>query len=464
MRRSQLISVFLELTGVEKRELNKFVASPFFNQRKEVTDLWRYLVDYSKEGSTAFKKERVFESVFQGKEFDDKLLRHVSSWLLRCIEEYLAYVEYKSTPVKETLHKARAYKHKKQEKYFQKSIRVGEQQLEKMNPGLEFYYFEYSLKFEQYNYVDSRNRGIENNLRSMNQALDKYLLMSKLKQACFVNSHQSVFTTKYDFQLVELLLTFLENSSYLKEPSIACYYYCYRAISENNTECFQLLKSTLQQHQYLLAPDDLKYLYFSSINFCIRKINTGINEYRREVFDLYKSGLREGLLIENGELSRFTYNNIVSAALAFEEFEWLENFIPDYKPMLDPRHRESNYIYSLAKLDFTRKNYDQAMTLLLQIDERDLLLNADAKIMLVKIYFERNEYDALSSLLSSTMVWLGRKKILSYHKKHYQNFIRFTGRILHLTPRDKKAYEKLKKEIQEEKEMGSKDWLLEQLG
>ncbi len=463
MINSQLITVFSRLSGTEKRALNKIVASPFFNHRQEVTDLWRYLVDHSKEGSPAYFKEKVFESVFPGEAYVDKKMRHVCSWLLQCIEDYLAYAEYKRTPATETLYRARAYKSKKLGKHFQKTLRTARQQLETMPHGPEYFNLDYQLEFEKFTFAETRKLINEDFLRHINTALDKYVLMSKLKQGCIIRAHRSVFTTDYDFSLVELLLDFLKSSSYLDDPGIACYYYCYRAISENNTNCFQALKKTLQMHQSILAPDDLKYLYFSSINFCIRKINSGVNEYRKEVFDLYKSGLKEGLLIEDGELSRFTYNNIVSTALAFEEFDWLDKFIPDYKPMLDPRYRESNYTYSLAKLNFTRKDYDKAMELLIKVDDRDPLINLEAKVILLKIYFEKKEFDPLTSLLSSFNVMLGRKKMLSYHKTHFQNIIRFTTRILNLRKSDKKAKEKLRLDIQNAKILGQREWLLEQL-
>ena len=249
MHKSQLLTVFLGLNGTEKRALNKFVASPFFNQRQEVTDLWRYLVDHVGDGLPAYHKELVFKSVFSGEVYNDKKMRHVCSWLLKCIEEYLSYAVYKRTPVNETLHLARAYKDKKQEKHFRKTLRTGQQDLAKMSTGPDAFYFNYQLEFEKYSFVESRKRINENNLRQMTTALDKYLLMSKLKQACIMVSHRSVFTTEYNYKLVELLLNFLKESPYIEEPGIICYYYCYRALSENNEVYFQNLRKTLEEHQ-----------------------------------------------------------------------------------------------------------------------------------------------------------------------------------------------------------------------
>ena len=132
--------------------------------------------------------------------------------------------------------------------------------------------------------------------------------------------------------------------------------------------------------------------------------------------------------------------------------------------MIDSRYREGNFNYNLARLFFRRNNYEQAMQHLRLVDERDLLVHLGTKVLLLKIYYERNEYDALTSLLSSFSVMLNRKKVLSYHKKNYQNIIRFTNRLLHLKPGDQKAYENLKLDIEQAKVLGQREWLLEQLG
>ncbi len=464
MYNSKLVQVFLKLSGTEKRAINKFVESPFHNHREEVIVLWRYMVSHVEEGRPAFEKVKVYESVYPGQDYDDKLLRHLCSWLLQCIEEYLALSVYRSTPALETLHRAKAYRDKKLEKHFQKVIRTGKKQLEHIPRGIDFFHFNHQFAFENFRFVEKRKLINESYLMQMTSTLDKYILMSKLKQACIVQAHQSVFTTQYDFSLIDLLLEFLKSSEYLNEPGIACYYCSYRALTENNEVYFHALKDNLRKYQVVLPIEDVEYLYYSAINFCIRNLNKGISKYRRETFELYRTVLEQGYLTKEGKLSRFAYNNIVSTGLSLGEFDWLENFIYEYKSMIDPRYRESNFTYNLAKLNFAQKNYDEAMKLLVQIDERDLLLNLDAKAMLIRIYYELDEYDALTSLLSSFNVMLGRKKVLSYHKKHYKNIIRFTKRMLYLKPGDKKAYEKLKMDIEQAEVLGLKDWFLAQLG
>ncbi len=463
MRNSDLYKVFSSLSPTEKRSLSKFLESPFFNKRQEVTAFWKYLLANAKYGAPALKKEKVFGVLFSGKAYDDSSMRHLMSWLLKSIEQFLAYSEYKTTPNKETLHLAKAYNKKGLTKLYQKSIRLAEKHLGGMKRDEDFFHYNYLLEYEKYQLAQNQQRSKEANFNEMTLALDKHLLINKFKQACILRSHQLVIKKEYDFSLIELLLDYIPKSNYINEPGVAAYYNCYLALTFNDEAAFQNLKGIIQHEQVSFTTEDLKMLYFSSINFSIKKLNTGDKKYIREAFELYQLGLEDNLLTIDGVLSQFAYNNIVSIGLKLDEFNWLKSFIPDYKNQLLPKHRESNYTYNLARLNFNQRNYDEAMVLLQKVDDRDLLLNLDAKVILLKLFYELQEYDALSSLLASFKVMLTRKKVLGYHKKHYSNIIRFTNRLLNLKPRDKKASDKLRNDILTAEVLQEKEWLLEQL-
>ncbi|MBK9016382.1 MAG: hypothetical protein IPM82_21200 [Saprospiraceae bacterium] len=150
-----------------------------------------------------------------------------------------------------------------------------------------------------------------------------------------------------------------------------------------------------------------------AVNCCIRQINT-----RREageqafwlgqVFEIYKEGLDNQVFIENGVLSRFTYNNIANAGLGLKAFDWVEGFLTKYKDLLEPRHRESAYLFNLASLHFRKPDYGRALELLTQAEFDDVLHNLDARRMLLRIYFDLGEVTALDSLLDSFTIFLRR--------------------------------------------------------
>ena len=102
------------------------------------------------------------------------------------------------------------------------------------------------------------------------------------------------------------------------------------------------------------------------------------------------------------------------------------------------------------------------MSLLVTVDSADLLLTIDAKVLLLKMYYELQELDALDALLSSFKTFLNRKKVMGYHRDNYLKTIELTRKMLYLNRNDRQALQLLKKEVKENN-LTEKEWLLEQL-
>lgn len=463
MKNSKLIQVFFNLTGVDKRALHKFIRSPFFNQRQEVIDLWQYLVK-SKNGEVlSLKKKQIFSALFPDETYDDTKMRLIMSWLLNCIEEYLAFQQYKQQKVFPQIYLTKAYRHLNLEKHFTQEVKKTRHLLNKMDIGQDYLHAQYLLEMEHYAFAESRRRTTANNLQTLSNILDIRIIAGKLRQSCLLLAHQAVFKTDYDYTFLTALLQYLEDSPYLQDPTIGMYYYCYRALTENNPVFFRKFKLELQRSQKQFSLDELRDCFLMAINYCIKKINQGNEDYQIETFELFKSALDTEVLLIDGYLSRFTYTNIVAAGLKVKEFNWVNDFLDTYKPLLEPRYRSNYYHYCRARYYVDLKNYEKAMPLLVAVDEKDLLVSLDARNMLVKIYYELKEYTALESLLNSMQTFISRKKVMGYHRKHYLGTIQFTRRLLYLSSTDQSGLKKLKEEIMKAEILPDRPWLLQQL-
>jgi len=83
--------------------------------------------------------------------------------------------------------------------------------------------------------------------------------------------------------------------------------------------------------------------------------------------------------------------------------------------------------------------------------------------LLLRIYFELNEYDALQAHFHSFSTYLRRKKDLGYHRELYLNLIRYTKVLIELAPKDKVARAQLLEEVQNSESVAEKEWLLQKL-
>ncbi|MCB0643791.1 MAG: hypothetical protein KDC44_19220, partial [Phaeodactylibacter sp.] len=86
-----------------------------------------------------------------------------------------------------------------------------------------------------------------------------------------------------------------------------------------------------------------------------------------------------------------------------------------------------------------------------------------AKAMLVKMYYELDERESLSSLLASFKVFIHRQKGLGYHKENYGNFVRLVSKLTMTNPYDPEAMQKLRQEVEAVNLLTEREWVLEQL-
>ncbi|NUO03453.1 MAG: hypothetical protein HUU01_22805, partial [Saprospiraceae bacterium] len=147
----------------------------------------------------------------------------------------------------------------------------------------------------------------------------------------------------------------------------------------------------------------------------------------------------------------------------FYEWDWAAGFLETFKLRLPETERENTYRFNLANLYFRKKDYARAMDLLRHVEFRDKLHNLDARRMLLRMYFETGETDALESLLDSFETYIRRQKDLGYHGENYLNLIRLTRKLLQTPVGEKLTRKKLTTEIVATKALAEREWLLEKI-
>lgn len=459
---NKLFVIYKNLISVEKNAINKWLHSPAHNQRTDLIQFWEALQDKHLESMSPTER---FAQVFPGEPFDNLKWRQLQSMLVAQIEEQFAWRGFREETIKMDLRVATEYRLRKIPGAQEHALKRAGERLAAAPKDLKYQEDRYLLAWEQYLSIETQQRSGGGYLNEVIRTFDAYALTVKLRLACLSASHQAVFQAQYDNRLTELLLKYLEDSEWLQEPIIALYYHCYWSLSSGEEVHFRAFRHFLESLAAQLPSEERRALLLMAVNYCIRELNRGETRYAREAFDLYKLGLESGSLIENGMLSRFALKNIVSLGIRLEAYDWVEKIILEYSPLLEAKHREANCNYNLAALYCAKKEYEKAMPLLAQVDEADLLLNLDSRIMLIKMYYETEAWDALDALLSSFRILLLRKKkMVGYHQQHYLNTVRLLQKILRTPAQDRAARQKIREEIDHTKSVIERDWLLGKVG
>lgn len=467
MKKSQLIDVLTTLDKSEVREFRKWILSPVHNQREDVVQLFDYLLAGNHLYEDKFlEKERVYRKIFGKEAYNDAKLRQTVHFLFKSLEEYLNFQHQNRDEISTRIALIESYRSRNLLKMVKKNLDQVERRLDDADYRNEvFYRNNYEYQQEKYNHLSLLPKNSRLNFQDISDTLDKTYIIEKLQWSCRMIFHQILYRTEHDLGLLDAVLEKIEKDNLTDEPAIAIYYYVLKAITDQQDDqaFFEKLRSEIEEYRSLFPHSQLREIYLMAINYCVRKMNAGIEAYKRETFEWYRQGITNEVLVDRGTLSPTTFNNTVATAIKTGEFEWAERFIDQYNAMLPERERENLSHFSRAKLFFEKKDYKRAMILLVQAEYHNILFNLNAKSMLLKMYYEEEEIDALESLLDSFRIYIRRKEVIGYHRNHYLGLIKFTKKLLRVSPFEKEKAEKLRKEIETADLLPERQWLLEQL-
>ena len=460
MKNSKLHDLFRVLTPAERRRL------PAFLEAEEARDDVKKLYDFiTKNENCDMDKNDIFKILYPDTAYNDNWIRHAQSFLITHIESFLVYRALRKKEVQTGLLLAETLHKRKLQKAFEQSFVALRKTLAQSNKNdtetlenaalIERNWFEYGKK---------ENVSDATQLQNLLLAHEKAFVAERLRLVCTALSYQNRYKINYDFGDIQGVLRTIENQKWNEtEPAISAYYYIYKINTEpENRDLWLAFRKKLPALRPFFDFETYQAIYIGAINYAIRVCNSGDKLFFKTMFDLYKYGIEEHILWQQGkELSVFTYKNTVAAGLRIGETAYIAYFLEKYKENLPKAQRENYYEYNLARYYFTIDDLAQATPLLQKLTYGDIFLQLDAKVMLLKVYYKNDDFDALDLHLRAFRQFLQRKDtVLTYHQQNYLNVLHCTKQLIELNFSDKKAVAALRHEFETLQPLTEREWLL----
>lgn len=461
MQHSKLIELLKTFNTRELREFGEFVSSPYFNKNQELADFYFVLKKLAPDfPPKKTSRKAVFKKCYPKQPYSDKQLNYLMSFLLKLAEQYIGLTHFREQDALEQFHTLAAYSQRGLEKHYSFVRRQVDKALQE-HPYRNTDY--YGLKHRVDNlgnrhFLAKSIRKYDANLQLAADGLDDYFLAQKMRYLCEMLDRNRAIAAEYELKMVDEVKGYLQKYTGEMVPPVAIYFQVLMMLLEgNNTTYFKNLKQLIRQTIELFPKDDKQEIYSYAFNYCIRKVNKGDGQFLEELFDLYTDALHKEILFKDSYLSPWAYKNLIGVGLRLQKYDWTESFINEYTDKLAPEFRENAWHYNLAELSYYRKDYDKALTYLNQVEFTDIYYSLDSKKMMLKIYYELEEVDALFSLIASFKMYLKRTKLASQvNKDAYVNFIRVLSLIMKNEP---KLFPQIEAHLNNPAPLGDRQWL-----
>ncbi|MCB0636935.1 MAG: hypothetical protein KDC54_09985 [Lewinella sp.] len=451
--------------------------SPYFHKHEET----QRLVDYL---STCFPdfterqcaREAIWEALFPGQAHDQGKLAVLFTYAQRLADEFLALEQLRQEEGVRNRWLLTQYRERQVWRSYEKKLRQSRQRMAQVRRrDVAFYQDQLALAAErnQY-YLRHDQRREDRSLEEKQQALDHYYLLEKLRDAVEMQVRRQILSGSYSARLLEAVIQELDQNAeaYQEAPTVQVYYRLYLMMTTPSLHHYQQALADFQDHEQHFGPDETATIYNYFQNFCIGRINQNEAGFLRELFQLYRAQLDRGLLMEDGYLVEWHYKNIVTTALRLGELDWTEGFIEGYKQQLSPAAADNAYRFNLAALRHAQGDYGKVLELLTRVEYSDLRYNLGAKALLMRTYYELEEFEALTALVDTFRQYLQRNRLLADSRRSgYYHLFRLARRAANLRaklpyqPADKSRtiLHKLRQDLAATEAVFNRGWLEEKL-
>ncbi|HEY1040395.1 MAG TPA: hypothetical protein VGF30_13360, partial [Bacteroidia bacterium] len=269
---SKTITYLNSLTNAEKTALLDYLASPFFNKRKELLQLCKELLK-----EKLLPGNKLYEKII-GKTYEEQKLRYLLSDLNLHIEDFLVQRKWKSEePLKkqkllESLHEKRLVKYipLHLQELISEAEHISQSDSDQLGSRLQME--EAAFRFSSIH----DNRSVDSRLQILSDSIDTFYFAKKLKYACEMINRSNVLQVNYKISFIEEIKSFLPQSGFLKVPVIAVYFHILNSLVEpGNEQHYQKLKQALVAEKGSFSTAELRDMFTFAQNYCIRQLNLG---------------------------------------------------------------------------------------------------------------------------------------------------------------------------------------------
>jgi hypothetical protein len=480
---SILFDIIGTFSPAELKRFRDFLRSPFHNTNKNVIKLFEYFKKFSPDfGSDKAKKfltkEKVFKKIYPGKKFNDIVLRILLSDLIKLSEEFLTYQGLRKNTFDEYKFLLQELNEKGIDNLYRRIYKEAYKLIEQ-HDDLRIKYlklFEYEMNFIDHHLQRNKQQLITSNVLTRSECLISFFILELAGNLHDLAINEQTFNAKFDFNLAyefinrfdfDGLLKRIKESGFVHYTTLLVYVNMIKAIfNEHDDRSYDDFKETVFDNYDRFSKHEAYNLLTNLETSCLNRRKNNPQKYEAETYFVYELMLRKNNYSYYGEeMGLQRYKNILVNFINLKKFDDVEKFVETYINKVSPDIRDNLYLYSMALINFSKKDFINALQLIQKIKYDYFTLKYDVKNLTLRIYYELKYFENAYSLIDSYKHFLVKNKTVSeFFRERYLNFIGFMNTMIKFSESASNfEIEKLKSNLLKTNNVVSRDWLLEKI-
>lgn len=451
---SKLSEILAALSEKERQRFLEFLRTPLFNDKIPPRDLAAFLCQHLNQPPPEAAAEHA--AVWPGNPFNANQLRKLRHHTLELLLRFLA-LEH-SPPEAHSAASLGGLNHLEEQPHF---ASLAQKALERhASPTIRDLYQRYQIHLEWAQQdLAHHSRLASPHLAEAHRLLETYTA-AELARTAYLGLNQARITGS-SFTPTSSLPHALEILEQPETPAEASGYrlLCVCLSNARSRESYRRLRQLLDQH----SPRETwtHDLLHGALNYCYRQLNQGNDDFLPELQHWYGRMLTEGLLLVRGLLPPAQLKNAVTIGIRARAFAWATDLLECYGGEgTAADHCRGMLAYHQGDHLPAQKCFHRVLA-----DPQDLFFGLDARVYLLRSYFETLDGRALESYGNAFRVFLQRHDELdAARRRRYRTFVRLLRKLYHIPAHDHPKRERLRKEVERMPHFPVRNWFLEQCG
>lgn len=460
MNKTVIGEIYESLSTLEIKQLDGYLSTSNWQYSETIISAHQCLMQAVKEMTLEkLDKKQLFNFVYEEESYNDTKLRYLLNRLLEAIREFQLVSEFR----KENIFTKKVWIDFLIERKLRKNIQYhAEEKSPKTNSDYQFlydYFKSQEINFQLFNFTQDVEKQYDSIIKVMQKA-EHFSDLVFLKNYCSLISFRNLYRS-LPFQLP--IEKFTEIRTKYKDqalPEFEVYFSLIDLLISQEEPAYHHYKETLFSNFDIWGQEEKPNFLYYLLNFTTNQINRGNQKFIGEQYDLFCFFENENYFLLKGYLDPGIIHNVIHIYLRKKDFDRATKFINTYVDYLDVKDQESCRHFNLARIYFEKSIYKDSLLELLKVDfNKDAFYSLNAKLLLLKNYYELKETEAFESLCLSFKEFIRRNKVISdNYKAFYLNFVKRI-RILYMSTSSKRK--KLISELESSTQLAEKAWLIE---
>lgn len=473
------IEILKNLQKSDFKKLGDFFKSPYFNSKETLYLLYKEVEKQAPE----FKKEkfeykRIYKIIYGG-EYKEQTIKNLYSEFGSLLKKFIAHERLEQNENDYSFALIHGLSDKKCYEQSNKVITLKKNKDRDTIMPQEEYFL---------NTCMAENKFIKNILALEKINLDEFHIVVNSVIDNLISFFVVTFFTyvKEDF-LIHKAHNVKKNSDVLKTPflrsfnaekffeesknsfevsSLKIHYLSYKYLDSDINEVeFKEFENLIIDNLEKFSPEFKIQCWGNLITSLILKLIPKDKKYYNDAFRINEYFDKLNLYNQSSEsISISLYRDVFGVALMVKEFDWAQKFIERYSDFLEEGSKENEKNYSLGRLLFQQKKYEESIEYLSKVKFHQVYEKINVRFYYLMNYIELKSYQSAISMLNSIrQFYLESKEIPEMFAVLIENSLRFFREIIRVEENNKNLDYSILKEAQNAGRYYQKQYILEKM-